>query len=414
MTATSATRSTEQSQRAHYQHYIPQFILRNFSYPHRPENVQAKTQQRRKKKDKTRIYPGDPMLHTVDLTEESPKLVEAQVNRAFGLDDGQRNLAPPNNQQQLEKALARLESDTGAVITRIRRAYESGDHIVSITRAQKDTLRKFLFIMKYRGYTQRKRYYHQTIEEYSANDKASMIQYMHQKGFRRPVDVWFDNMQAILETEMDMRGDWMDRLRRRIYPDDADWVITHMTHMYLALCAPSDPSEEFLLSGNVFGIQEGPVSQHINPLTGEMTSSVYTEFHILAAITPKLMMVLRSDYLPIPEEDVNKEVKAWRENMFQLNAMQHNKPAAVRSFLTDLPVTKPRNSYTRVVNGRTVLLPNENGTARPTHQFYYRFFPVPSELVQKINTVVLEESYNSPKVMYKSQKAARKALEYYL
>ena len=106
-------------------------------------------------------------------------------------------------------------------------------------------------------------------------------------------------MKATLEVEMDTKGELMEKLRARNHPGDTEWVIIHMTHMYLAFCTPSarllhafctpsDRSEEFLLSDNLFGIHEGPVSQKINLHTGEVTDGVYTEFHLLAAIAPRL------------------------------------------------------------------------------------------------------------------------------
>lgn len=126
------------------------------------------------------------------------------------------------------------------------------------------------------------------------------------------------------------------------------------------------------------------------------------------------MMVLRSFILPVLEEDSDEEVKHWRETMYQLNVNQHVVPQKASSVLEDLPVTKARNSYTKLVDGRIRLLDGENGSYRSDHKFCFRFFPITSEHVNKINGIMLAECYNTSKIVFKSKLWVRKALEYYL
>ena len=82
--------------------------------------------------------------------------------------------------------------------------------------------------------------------------------------------------------------------------------------------------------------------------------------------------------------------------------------------LEDLPITKARNSYTRLVDGRVELLEGEDGSTRSNYKFYFRFFPISTEHVNKANCVMLEESYTISTIVFKSQLGARKTLEYYL
>lgn len=100
--------------------------------------------------------------------------------------------------------------------------------------------------------------------------------------------------------------------------------------------------------------------------------------------------------------------------MFRLHAIQHDDPLSVNSILADLPVTKARNSYTRLVDGRVTLLDGEDGSPRSYHKFCFRFFPISTEHVNKINCIMLEQSYNISKIVFGSQLGARKTLEYYL
>ena len=354
------------------------------------------------------------MLYTINLAGAIAELVEAPISHTFGLTDMYRDFADAANPNRLEQQLSRLESSAAVIITKFRKEYEADKPEVWISRAERDTLRKFLFIMKYRGSRFHKRFYHHTAEGYSENDKGRLVNYMREKGYRKPVDVWYDNIHAILEMKMDPKGDWMDELRKRMYPDDAKWAIAHIQMMYLALCTPSGQGDEFLLTENAYGIHEGPVSCHINPDTGESTVQCYTEYHVFAVVSPKLMMVLRSFILPNPEEDSNDDIRKWRETMHELNARQHINPSEASSILADLPITKARNSYTRIINGRVILADGEDGSLCLNHKFCFRFFPISTEHVNKINCIMLEEAYKISTIAFKSQLAARKTLECYL
>jgi hypothetical protein len=354
------------------------------------------------------------MLHTINLAGATAELTETPVSRTFGLTDMYRDFADATNQHYLEEQLSRLESRAGETISKIRKAFEAGERDIWITRLDRDVLRKFLFIMKYRGSTAHKRFYHQGTESYSADDREKLLKYMREKGYQKPVDVWFANIKAILELKMDPKGEWMTELKKCVYPDDAEWCIMHMQMMYLALCTPSGQDDEFLLTENAYSIHEGPVSLNIDQATGESTVTCYTEFHVFAPISPKLIIVLRSFVLPVAEEDTNENIRRYRETMFQLNAIQHNDPLTANSMFEDLPVTKARNSYTRVVDGRLVLLDGEDGSHRSDHKFCFRFFPISTEHVNKMNRVMLNESYKISTIVFKSQLGLRKTLEYYL
>jgi hypothetical protein len=100
-----------------------------------------------------------------------------------------------------------------------------------------------------------------------------------EKGFKRPVDVWFDNIKALLEMEIHPEGRWAAKLLERIYPQDAQWAIAHMQMMYLAICTPSSQEDEFLLTENAYAIHEGPVSLVTDTKTAK-TREPYTEYHV--------------------------------------------------------------------------------------------------------------------------------------
>ena len=401
--------------KSQYHHFIPRFILRNFTHPYQPPDGPSKgTKSRNRRRKGGKHQPNEPMLYTLDLSTPKPAIIETAVGRTFGLTDMYRDFSDATNQHYLEEQLSKLESRAAEIITKVRKAFESQKRDLWLIRAERDILRKFLFIMKYRGSLMHCRFYHEGAEGYNADDREKLLQYMQEKGFKKPVDVWFDNIKGMLELKMDPECHWMRDLRERIYPDDAMWFIVNTQKMYLAFCTTSNEDDEFLLTENAYSIHEGPNSYWINSHTGEHTPTAYTEYHVFAVISPKLIMVLRSDLLPVPEEDNNVEISNWRKTMYQLNIDQHNYPLSSGSVLADLPIAKPRNSYSKIVDGSLVLLEGEDGTHRADHRFCFRFFPLETHHVNKISTIMLEESTGISHIVFRSYSVARKTFEHYL
>jgi len=354
------------------------------------------------------------MLYTLDLSTPKATINETAVGRTFGLTDMYRDFADATNQHYLEDQLSKLESRVGEIISTIRKAFEAQDRDLWLTRPERDILRKFLFIMKYRGSTMHKRFYHEGAEGYNADDRERLLQYMQEHGFKKPVDVWFDNIKGMLDLKMEPDGRWISDLQERIYPDDAQWFIAHTQMMYLAFCTTSIDDDEFLLTENAYSIHEGPNSYRLDPQTGEHIPTAYTEYHVFAVISPKLIMVLRSVLLPVPEEDNNKKIDDWRKSMYKLNIDQHSYPMLSGSVLADLPITKASNSYSKIVDDGIALLEGEDGTPRADHKFCFRFFPLGTDHVNKINTIMLEESTRISHIVFRSYSGARKVFEHYL
>jgi hypothetical protein len=225
--------------------------------------------------------------------------------------------------------------------------------------------------MKYPGSGQHRRFYHPNSEEYSEDDREILPEYMREKGYKKPVDVWLDTLKALLEVKMDNEKKWTAELTERAYPGDAMWAITHMQSMYLAICTPSSQRDEFLLTENAYNVHEGPTSCFTDPRTGE-ERQVYNEFHAFALISPKLIMMLRSCLLPDALEDSSDRIRELRESRYAENVRQHADPSRTKSCLEDLPISKARNSYTDIDNGRLVLARGEDGTERSDHRFCFR------------------------------------------
>ena len=114
-----------------------------------------------------------------------------------------------------------------------------------------------------------------------------------------------------------------------------------MQSKFIAFCTINDTSDEFVLSENAYGVHESPMNVYRNPKSSKMTEGLYTEHHNFAPLSPKLMIVFRSLYLPsgVDEGDTQE-----RDSMREMIQNMHTDPDGVNyganSILEDLPVEK--------------------------------------------------------------------------
>ena len=375
-----------------YHHFVPRFLLRNFAVFKNPGRIVQKTSK------KTKNRPPRPQRLNV-LNLKSGTFEQKDVGDTFGIVDMYRDFEKAGpDQQKLEKELSVLESAAGEVVAHALKMYEAGKKEVQLIRKDKDILRRFLFIMMYRNSTFAQRF-EKSKEDYDADDREHMLVYMDERGFKTPRDVWFANIRAFLEVKLD--EDWtnaMAELSKRAYPMDARWFFMHIQAFFIVFCTPKRTDDEFVLTQNVYGVYEGPDS-----------GGPWTDYHRFAPVSSKIMVVLRSVLLPcigVKDEPEDRQMLLdWSKSM-------HLNPDEAGSWLEDLPVNKARNNYTQVVDGTVVPLPTK--MSRDKHIFYFPFFPLDHEHVQKINMICLENARDTAAMVYKSQESLRTALEFYL
>ncbi|KAI0474503.1 hypothetical protein F4859DRAFT_483418 [Xylaria cf. heliscus] len=398
------------SPKPEYQHFVPQFILRNFA--HKYTGPQRSKKGNKKKKAES-LFRGELVVNNVNLKAEPIAIEETKVSRILGKYDMYQDTSQPTGQQrQIETMFGKLESHASTIFRKIVKAFESGDPNVWVTREERNSIRKFLFILKYRGSTFYRRFHHESSDKYEANDKSKLQTYMDENNFKRPIDVWFHGLKTILNLKMDTEN-WKQELLTDMYEDDAMWFIMHSEMMYMAICTPSEPDTEFILTDNSYNVFEGPNTFVKNPATGEFQDSGWTSFHEFAPLSPKLMIILRSNMLPVPEEDSYPGVRAWREE-HRKQAVDDWYDASLQSNLADLPIHKARNNYSQIVNGQTQYLPGENGTQLKSHKFCFTFFPVNIEYVNKINLILFDNSYRCTNIVFGTRDAFVKTLEWYM
>ncbi|KAH6880829.1 hypothetical protein B0T10DRAFT_495276 [Thelonectria olida] len=386
-----------------YQHYIPQFILRNFSHPYKPS------------KGRGGMRKGDKVLNVVDLTSDETQLREEPVSRWFGqvnmYDDAASAI---KSQKNLEEELSKLESLTAGILQKVKKAHEKGEPGIYLNRSERNRLRKFLFIMKYRGPGFYGKYQSGDRYSYTEEDKNLLSSYMAEKGFEDPRDVWLHNLRAILDLEMDAEGKWMTKLSEVMFPADAAMFTYHVQSSYTAFCTPSENDDEFILTDQCYSVFEGPIHETTSALTGEDLGSSYLCFHEFGPISSRLIIVLRSFVLPEALGDANHKIREAREMFLEGAAVQFPNPENVKSILADLPVAKAMNSYSRVVDGQLELAPGETGKARHSDKFCFRFWPIKRKHVDIINSIFLDNILHCKSIVFRSAPSFTRTLEAYM
>ncbi|KAH8621444.1 hypothetical protein IG631_23929 [Alternaria alternata] len=232
----------------------------------------------------------------------------------------------------LEKELSKLKSQVSTIIARIKKAFESSKDSFSMSRDQRDILRKFLFIIKYRGPGFHQRFHGDTSGRYVKDDADQLEKYMIENGYHNPVDVWFRSIKTILDLRFDLQGNWQKELLAKIYP----------------------------------------------------------------------------------KEDTNECIKISRRNLFELSRSRHINPDTAKSILEDLPLRKPRNSYSQVLPQGIQLLPGKDGTRRSYHRFTFPFFKISTDQMHKINCILLENAHLTSVIRFSSRLSLKESLEHYL
>jgi hypothetical protein len=360
------------------------------------------------------LYPRDFVLNRVDFRLDDPVVTETLVKSVLGEQDMYRDSnMSESRQQEIEGEFSKIESRAATVFQKITKAFKQRKTGLSLTRQDRNLLRKFLFLLKYRGPTFRERFSHESIDDYSADDRHLLIKYMREKKFKRPIDVWLHNLRVLIDLKMDIDRKWMDDLPNRMYPEDAKWVILHCEFSYLAICTPSRLDDEFILTDNCYHVYEGRSNEVFHPSSGNMESLSWIAFHEFAPISPKVMIVLRSFLLPSAVDDANPAIKDTKQHMW--SALVGNVFGRdTTSILSNLPIEKAENSYSQIVDGALRLLPGEDGTASAKHTFLFKFFSIDTEHVNKINGIMFQNASTCTSLVFGRQKSFKETLEWYL
>ncbi|KAE8332401.1 hypothetical protein BDV39DRAFT_200025 [Aspergillus sergii] len=395
--------------KAEYHHFIPRFLLRQFAALEQPPPSRRRRGRRPRSQIPQGQSPKDPFVNAIDLRKNA--LVQVSVSREFGLVDMYRDQGY-QNPRHIEDNLGKLEGHAGRIIKKASDTFKVGQTL-ELTRRERDTIRKFLFLMKYRNSTFYARYNHDSITTYDSNDKHRLESYMRERKFKSPRDIWYANLKTFLDLEMDPDMQWIKKVHERAFPDDAMMFIDHMQSKFMAFCQPSSEEDEFILTHNAYGVFEGPSDVQIDPATGGAIEGAYTEYHNFAPISAKLIIILRSSLLVDPSKEGAEDLQEGWEIMREEVRKQHLFPdKAAVSLLESLPIKKCGNSYSITINGKLVLKPNRG--PRSEDRFYFTCFHISSYYVNLINSIFLEQATKGDTIVYRSKSALRRTLKSYL
>ncbi|CUS10991.1 unnamed protein product [Tuber aestivum] len=340
------------------------------------EPVKDKVQPKLRKQ---RFDPAlDPYIKLYDL--ESGVLDFRKVGRAYGIPDMYIDV-DHEKVNHIEVLLSKLESSVASIYHRIKKGHEGGTYEFSISRKEVNLLRKFLFVMRYRNYKFWSKYTG-TIDNYEYNDRHLLVPFLKERSITDLRQVWLQNLEVILRTEIDADGEWLDTIGREMFSGDADMYVFHMRESYMAFCEPESLEDEFIITDNGFGIFEGPVVYDVFDLKGtgadgsrpQLKDPTYTEYHKLAPLTPRLILVLRSNFLrdgPLWQKRLKffRDLKTWPES---------------DSLLQGLPIKPPKTHYW--LPGRT------KAVHTLEDEFFFEIHKANTKEVHIINTVMLQEA----------------------
>ncbi|EHK49776.1 hypothetical protein TRIATDRAFT_188779 [Trichoderma atroviride IMI 206040] len=393
-----------------YQHFIPQFLLRNFSHKHAPTNKSKAGKP--KKRDRKKMYPGEQAVNSLCLSDEF-FLDECSVRRACGLENMYVDTAKPlEHQGHLEKKFGILENKASCIYRKIIKAYENGKPAILLKRTEKDVLRKFMFLLTYRGEQYHRKYNLDSIQDYDEGDKELLQFYMAKHGFTKPIDVWLQSLETIIDLDIDPEGCWKRRIRESIYLPIADWFIDHICDMYMAICTPVNHDEEFVLTDNCYNVSEGQTTAYYDKSTGKHMN-LCPCFHKFAPISPKLMIVLRSNHLPEPLEDADPAVEQWRQLQRQL-WIDCQFGTGTKSILEDLRIHKAMNGNIEIVNGRLTPKAGWNQRLGINDIFCFTIFKISTRHVRTINGLLIDHAFHGSKIIFNRKDVFLDLIEWYL
>ncbi|KAK4068392.1 uncharacterized protein Triagg1_7331 [Trichoderma aggressivum f. europaeum] len=317
-----------------------------------------------------------------------------------------------DKQRRIEAMFSKMESQASTLFRRIVKNHEAGDTTVTLSRTELDFIRKFLFLLKYRGSTFHQTFYRDALDDYPFNDRELLFDYMREHNFSSPRDVWYHNLETIINLEMDPQRKWLNTLPQKMFPNDALWCTAHVGNNYMAICTPSEAADEFILTENCYNVFEGLSNFVVDKATGQVAGGNQAAFHEFAPISPRLMIILRSLALP-NSADPHSMIIQGRQDMFWSTFGQVYGPDAT-SMLDDLPIKQCRNSYSEIINGKARPVAGFDGKYRPGDKFHFTYYPIRTDHVRIINSIFLDNAYKSSVIAYRNQDNLKGILESYV
>ncbi|KAF9349995.1 hypothetical protein BGX34_001464 [Mortierella sp. NVP85] len=273
--------------KSQFHHYIPRFILKTFADNFKLSNSDAdfiantsnvfqatdpraqpggcrKGKERKGKRghqEGTR-RPFKPTYHINVYQAKDHSSVLSDIARAYGNENMYRDVNE-GDCMKFEKLLGNMENTSSGFIRKIW----SGEQLL-LTREQLGEMKKFLFIMMYRGEHRRGQYHN---DDFDISTRLSILRHMRHKNIEKIRDVWFDNLKWLIETPTkNIIDEYMSTITGRGALNPFAMMRDHrapiplselvdfgnMSHSSICIWQAAEGSE-FILSEGCFGAYEG-------------------------------------------------------------------------------------------------------------------------------------------------------------
>ncbi|KKP00867.1 hypothetical protein THAR02_07013 [Trichoderma harzianum] len=361
-----------------YQHFIPQFLLKNFAHKYVAPNSQD-TAKGQKRNAKTGMYSGEPAVNTLHLSGDF-YLEECAIRRTCGMEDmyeDTENLLKDHG--HLEKKFAAMESKASLIY------------------------RKIVKTVKYH-----RKYNLDNVQDYDGDDKVWLQEFMETYGLAKPLDVWLQSLEMIIDVEIDPAGIWVELIKHSIYFPIADTFIDHMNKMYMTICTPEDHVDEFILTDNCCNVTEGKIAAYyIEAMMNHVDLAPC--FHRFAPISPKLMIVLRYNLLPESIDSENPVPTVRQQTQNETDFGNGNE-----SILENLPIRKAMITPMEEVNGQLVPRIGKDQKLCECDNFYFTIFKLSAEHVRIINSLLIDLAFHGSRIIFFRKKAFLNLIAWYL
>ncbi|KAL2045101.1 hypothetical protein ABVK25_012242 [Lepraria finkii] len=237
-----------------YQHYVPNFILRQFSTnyvrPQEPKRenyadeqfiVDKKKFEKAKKKENKKAK-----VNIVNFKDGFAKgrIEESRCNNTFG--------RPVMYNDDIEAKLSRLENQASEIIYAIDADFIRGAEETKLSETQKSILLKFFITMFYRN-RDTSDMFGRDWHDLDLDDREPIYDYMVENGISTPRDVWLKTLEAFIDIDLSQPQDvYSGWLIENGFPDHARGFCEQLCDGTFYICTPNDNKDEFVLTQNVY------------------------------------------------------------------------------------------------------------------------------------------------------------------
>jgi hypothetical protein len=341
-------------QKGQYHHYIPRFILKNFT-------ADAMSHTKHSKKENLNIY-----------SHVKGESYISNIKNVYGVYNFYKDISNVNDVMAIERSLSMLENKASVIIKRI-----TFTSTFMLTRDDLLILKKFLFIMNYRSKINNEGRIHSILDTDTILETEKFKQ-VHK--LENSNNFWLYNIKTILDLNHD------DLLLHDTSKLSTGILQHYMMYNTTFLCVWEAPVDlEFIIGDASFGLAEGCL-----PIV---------TYHWLFPISPKIIIVLCDKSL---NESFCKRLLGYPPSIF--SDLLNVRPT--------VKYVKQKNS----INEQTSFIPkvipgNPHDFMSLSDEFRYKRIIVSKDTVYKINSILLYHSDDL--VSYRSVISLMKTLIYF-